>query len=61
MPEYDWKNEKTGDIQTTDHHATPPDDSGEWKRVYSFGLGSIMGAGGSPSRPSTGGGNGKAT
>lgn len=30
----------------------PPDDSGTWQRVYSVGIGPVMGAGGSPARPS---------
>lgn len=51
MPEYDWINEK-GDIKTTQSHDTPPDKSGKWKRVFSFGISTVNGAGGSPGRTS---------
>ena len=29
----------------------PPDDTGNWQRVYHVGIGAVDGAGGSPARP----------
>lgn len=51
MPDYEWINEK-GEVKITQSHNTPPDEKGDWKRVYSFGLSSITGAGNSPGRVS---------
>ena len=50
MAFYEWKNEK-GKIVETESFDTPPDIKGVWTRVFSYGLSSINGAGGSPSRP----------
>lgn len=50
MAAYEWKDEK-GNVAITDSYDTPPDNKRKWKRVFSFGLSSINGAGGSPSRP----------
>jgi hypothetical protein len=47
---YEWKDED-GNIAVTDKYNTPPDSKKQWQRVFSFGLSSINGAGGSPSRP----------
>ncbi len=46
---YEWKNLKTGKIVETDSPDVPPK-RGKWKRVYSYGLGRIEGAGLAPSR-----------
>lgn len=51
---YIWKNSKTDEVIETESRETPPDQTGDWKRVYSFGLGSVMGAGQSPGRTSSG-------
>jgi hypothetical protein len=47
---YEWKNEK-GEIVISEKHDVPPDNLHKWQRIYSFGLSSVVGAGGSPSRP----------
>lgn len=53
MPVYEWKrwNEET---QEFDYNLTmtldPPDESGQWRRVYSVAIGQVPGAGGSPAR-----------
>lgn len=56
MPEYEWRNVETGEVVTVTRSmadsSSPPDDSGEWERVYSFGIGRTEGGGGSPARPS---------
>ncbi len=57
MPLYVWKNTKTGEVVDVlrarmNESQTPPDDSGDWERVYAFGVGRIEGAGGSPPRVS---------
>lgn len=49
---YEWKNE-LGEIRTTSEHDTPPDSNHAWRRVYSFGVGRVSGAGASPNKPST--------
>ncbi|MEM3008395.1 MAG: hypothetical protein QXY15_10135 [Candidatus Nitrosotenuis sp.] len=49
---YDWRNIKTGQIVTTDTADTPPDDSGQWVRVYQVGIAKVSGAGSSPARSS---------
>ena len=36
----------------TNHYAFPPSGRRPWQRVYSFGVGSVSGAGSSPSRGS---------
>lgn len=36
----------------TNHYLCPPTNSGDWQRVWSFGVGSVSGAGSSPSRGS---------
>jgi hypothetical protein len=53
VAEYDWKNVETGEVVTTSHWSEPPDDSGKWRRLYSFGVGRVEGAGGSRGMPST--------
>ena len=53
MRRYDWKNGKTGEIRETDSWSRPPDLTGVWERVYSFGVGRVEGAGGTPGMPST--------
>jgi hypothetical protein len=50
VAQYEWKNIKTGKRELTYSPTTAPDESGEWKRVYSVAIGSVPGAGGSPSR-----------
>lgn len=50
MKTYEWINEK-GEVETTDTYNKPPDDKHEWRRIFSFGLSSVNGAGGSPGRP----------
>ena len=56
MPTYAWKNKKTGEVVDVTRpvaEANVPPDSGEkddWERVYSFGVGRVEGAGGSPGR-----------
>lgn len=50
---YEWKNTKTGEVVDHDHWSEPPNLPGEWKRVFSVGLGRIEG-GASPARPSRG-------
>lgn len=56
MPEYEWKNTKTEEVVTVSRkvadYQVPPDDSGNWVRVYSFGLGRVDGGGGTPGRSS---------
>jgi len=58
MPRYAWRNVKTGEIRevvrSIDEHDIPPTKSGKWERIYSVAIGSVSGAGGSPSRPSGG-------
>lgn len=49
MASYEWKNEK-GEIVETDSFDTPPDKKHNWSRVFSFGISSVNGAGGSPAR-----------
>jgi hypothetical protein len=51
MPEYEWTNEK-GEVKMTDKHDTPPKEKGTWTRVFSFGISTVSGAGGSPGRTS---------
>ena len=54
MPLYDWKHEsgKTASVwRSMEECDLPPDDEPGWTRVYSFGVGNVPGAGGSPSRP----------
>jgi len=50
MALYEWKNEK-GETIETESFDTPPNIEGNWTRVFSYGLSSINGAGGSPRRP----------
>lgn len=50
MLTYEWQDEK-GNIVETNQPDVPPDNKRQWKRVFSFGLTSINGAGGSPGRP----------
>jgi hypothetical protein len=52
--EYEWRNFETGELRSTRKYNEPPDDSGNWQRVYSFGVGSVKGAGSTPGRTSTG-------
>lgn len=56
VPEYEWKNTETEEVVTVERKAAdyqvPPDDSGKWVRVYSFGLGRVDGGGGTPGRSS---------
>lgn len=47
---FEWINEK-GEIKTSEEYNLPPDSKHNWKRIYSFGLSSVNGAGGSPARP----------
>jgi hypothetical protein len=54
MPEYEWVNEK-GESQITNSFDAPPKEPGEWKRVFAFGVSTVSGAGGSPSRVSLSG------
>lgn len=49
-PTYEWRHEN-GSVVETDEPSTPPDTSGKWERVFSFGISTVNGAGGSPSRP----------
>jgi len=66
MPEYEWKRMNPGpddpgwpfgfdyEYATTTTLEPPPNDdphAGPWRRVYSVGVGSVPGAGGSPARP----------
>lgn len=53
MPEYDWKNDETGEVVTTAHWSKPPEGPGKWRRLYVFGVGRVEGAGGSRGMPST--------
>lgn len=46
---YEWKNEK-GEVVEHDSPNVPPSLAGNWHRVFSFGISSVNGAGGSPSR-----------
>lgn len=52
---YEWKRIRqdrmiaTWEYATTDSPDVPPEGVG-WVRVYSFGIGSVQGAGGSPAR-----------
>jgi len=50
MTTYEWINDK-GETGTSEKYDKPPNGKYKWKRVYSFGVSSISGAGGSPSRP----------
>lgn len=50
MKVYLWKNVETGELVETDSYNQPPELEGTWVREYSFGLGPVGGAGGSPSR-----------
>jgi hypothetical protein len=50
---YEWKNDETGETVEHDHHAEPPPLPGEWRRVFSVGVGRVEGAGGSAGMPST--------
>ena len=43
MKKYDWKNVETGEVVEHDHYADPPKLPGEWKRVYSLGIGRVEG------------------
>lgn len=52
MPEYEWKNEN-GEVRVTDRWDKKPDEPGDWKRIYSVGIGRVEGAGGGPGMPST--------
>lgn len=56
MPIYEWKNRVTGETQEVVRSMAdsdlPPDDSGDWERVFWFSAGHIQGAGGSPARMS---------
>lgn len=56
MPWYAWRNKKTAQFaevfRPTEKHNVPPDDSGDWERVYAFGVGRVEGGGGSPARTS---------
>ncbi len=54
MPTYEWRHNSTGEIRETDSNQTPPDSSGNWKRVFSFGLATVQGAGQSKGWTSTG-------
>ena len=49
-PVYEWTNEK-GEVGTSEKHDVPPNSKHKWTRVFSFGLSSVNGGGGSPSRP----------
>lgn len=49
---WEWKNVKTGEVVEHDHWSIPPDKSGDWKRVWAFGVGRVEGGGGSPGRVS---------
>jgi len=51
VPTYEWIDEK-GNIATTEAYDVPPNKKNKWTRVFSFGVSSIVGAGGSPSRHS---------
>lgn len=50
MATYQWQNTKTGEVKETNSYDTPPSKSKNWKRIYSFGLGPVAGAGESPVR-----------
>jgi hypothetical protein len=52
-PVYEWKNIRTGEIIEHSHWSIPPDESGDWRRIFSFGVGRVEGAGSSPALPST--------
>lgn len=52
MRRYEWKNVETEEIVDHDHWSKPPELPGEWKRVFSFGLGRVEGGGASPARTS---------
>ena len=54
MLEYEWVNEK-GESRITNGFDTPPQEPGEWRRVFAFGVSTVNGAGGSPSRVSLSG------
>lgn len=45
---YQWKHPESGDIVESDSYNVPPKEG--YVRVYSFGLGAVLGAGNSPSR-----------
>jgi hypothetical protein len=49
MTIYEWVNEK-GEVGISEKYDVPPDKKHKWSRIFSFGLSSINGAGGSPSR-----------
>lgn len=50
--DYEWCKISNGVVVTTTSATVPPDTSGDWKRVYSFGVASVPGAAGSPARTS---------
>lgn len=47
---YEWKNTETGEVVESEHWSIPPDKSGNWQRVFRFGVGRVEGGGGSPGR-----------
>ena len=51
MVTYEWINVKTGKIVEHDSPIHPPSKRGQWKRLFSFGVGRVEG-GASPSRTS---------
>lgn len=55
MSIYTWRNKTTGEtvdlVKPMSEAQTPPDESGNWERLYNFGVGRVEGGGGSPSRP----------
>jgi hypothetical protein len=53
MTLYQWANTLTGETIDTLSYDEAPEGEG-WRRVYSFGVGKIIGAGSTPARPSTG-------
>lgn len=54
--QYEWVNKKTGEVVTVERkiadYKVPPDDSGDWERIFTFAVGRVEGAGGSPNRAS---------
>jgi hypothetical protein len=48
MALYEWKHPETGDIVESSSYDVPP--KAGYVRVYSFGLGAVLGCGLSPSR-----------
>lgn len=49
---YEWRNTETGEVVEHNHWSEPPALAGVWQRIYSVGIGSVSGGGGSPAKTS---------